>query len=91
MLNTVSIAVSLFFLAAVFPPYNVYIAQSIRHKNFRQYFLIIVFSILGLTIGSLLIFFGSELIGLPIELVGGGIILYLAIKMFFTEENDEDL
>lgn len=88
MLNNVSVVASLFFLAAVFPPYNVYIAQAISHKNIRQYFMIIIFSLIGLAIGSLLMLFGSEVLGLPIELVGGGIIFYLAVKMFFTEESD---
>lgn len=87
MLNTISVVGSLFFLAAVFPPYNVYIAQAIRHKSIKQYFLIIFFSVLGLSIGSFLVYYGSEIIGFPIELVGGGIIFYLAIKMFLSEEN----
>jgi hypothetical protein len=90
LLSTVSVGASLFFLAAVFPPYNVYIAQSISQKNLKKYLMIVAFSVLGLAIGSTMIYFGSQMIGFPIELIGGGIILYLAIKMFFKKEADPD-
>ena len=86
MLNTVGIGASLFFLAAVFPPYNVYIAQSIRQKNIRKYLMIVGFSVLGLTLGSVAIYLGSQLIGASLELVGAAVILYLAVKMFLKKE-----
>lgn len=92
MLNTISVGASLFFLAAVFPPYNVYIAQSISQKNLKKYIMIVFFSVLGLGLGSAMIYWGSQKIGFPIELIGGSIIIYLAIKMFFkADENSIDI
>ena len=86
LLQTMGIGASLFFLAAVFPPYNVYIAESISQKNLKKYLMIISFSILGLTIGGVTIYLGSQIVGASVELVGALVILYLALKMFTKKE-----
>lgn len=88
MLSSLSMGLSLMFLAAVFPPYNVYIAQSIKESNFKKYLIIIVFSVLGLAIGGFLVFYGSKLLGFPVELLGGVVIFYLAVKMFLKKEDE---
>lgn len=88
MLNTLSLGFSLMFLAAVFPPYNVYIAQSINESNYKKYFMIIVFSVIGLALGGFMIFYGSKMLGFPIELLGGAIIFYLGLRMFIKKEEE---
>ena len=89
MLDTVGIGASLFFLAAVFPPYNVYIAESIGQRNLKKYMMIVLFSVFGLSIGSTAIFLGSRMIGASVELIGAIVILYLAVKMFLKKEETE--
>lgn len=87
MWEMISLGTTLFFLAAIWPPYNVFIAQSLSEKNLLLYLLVVIPGIGGLMVGGLLLGYGTKLLGIPLELIGGIFILGVALRMLWPKKN----
>jgi hypothetical protein len=87
MWEVISLGATLFFIASVFPPYNVFIAQSISEKNLLLYLSTMIPSLSGLFLGGLLLGYGSILLGLPLELIGGVFIIVVGLRMLWPKKN----
>lgn len=87
MWEVVSLGGTLFFMAAVYPPYNVFIARSISEKNLFLYLSTMIPSISGLFLGGLLLGYGTKLLGLPLELIGGVFIIGVGLRMLLPKKN----
>lgn len=83
------LGISLLFLAAIWPPYNVFIAESIVKKDKWMLFAIPSSSVLGLTLSVLMIFWGAEVLGFSLSIIGGIVVILLGIKMFFSPPSEE--
>jgi|Deesub1362A_J573_1020465.scaffolds.fasta_scaffold11052_3 small neutral amino acid transporter SnatA (MarC family) len=88
ILSYLLLGISLLFLAAIWPPYNVFIAESIVKKDKWMLFAIPVSSVLGLTLSVLMIFWGAEVLGFSLSIIGGIVVILLGIKMFFSPPSE---
>lgn len=85
-MELLTLGCTLLFLAALWPPYNVFIARAIRQRSIFLYLSVMVPSVAGQAAGAWLLVKGVGLLGIPLEFIGGGFILILAVKMFLTAE-----
>jgi small neutral amino acid transporter SnatA (MarC family) len=89
ILSYLALGISLLLLAAVWPPYNVFIAESIIKNDKWMLFAIPLSSILGLTLSVLMIFWGAQILGVSLSIIGGVVVIFLGIKMFFSPPSGE--
>lgn len=78
---------TLFLLAAIYPPYNVFIAQSFSEKNLILYLIVVVSSIVGVILGGLILEYGTKLLRLPLELIGGIFIIVVGLRMLWPKKS----
>jgi hypothetical protein len=89
MFELIGLGLTLFILAALWPPYNVFIAQAFSEKNPLLYFSVILPSLCGLFTGGTIIGIGTKLLGIPLELFGGIFILGIGVKMLLPKKNQD--
>lgn len=87
MFEVISLGFTLFVLAAIWPPYNVFIAQAFLEKNLVLFLSVLLPSLAGLFSGGLVLKFGTKFLGIPLELVGGIFILFIAVKMLWPKKS----
>ncbi len=91
LMHYFALGIPLLFLAALWPPYNVLIAEAILRKDRWMLMAIPVSSVLGLSLSVLVIFWSARIFGIPLSLVGGIIVIALGIKMFFSSESEGEI
>ncbi len=87
MLNYLTLGLPLLLLAALWPPYNVLIADAFLRKKYWMILAIIFSSLLGLSTSVFLMVQGAKLANINFNLVGGIFVLALGLRLFFTKEN----
>ena len=86
MWEVVSLGATLFIIATVFPPYNVFIAQSISERNLFLYLSTMIPALSGLFLGGILLDYGTKFLGLPLELIGGIFIILVGLRMLLFKK-----
>ncbi|MEL7564602.1 MAG: hypothetical protein AAGU27_06940 [Dehalobacterium sp.] len=90
MWEVISLGGTLFLLAVIYPPYNVFIAQSFFEKNLILYLIVVISSIIGVILGGLILEYGTRLLGLPLELLGGIFIIIVGLKMLWPKKSQSN-
>ncbi len=85
MWRYLALGVPLLFLAAIWPPYNVFLAYFFSKKDFKTALGIILSSSVGLSLSVVLIFLGGRFANLPLNFIGAAIVGFLGVKMLFNQ------
>lgn len=91
MWRYLAIGIPLLFLAAIWPPYNVFLAYFFSKKDFKAALDIVLSSSTGLALSVTLILFGSRFANLTLNFIGAAIVDFLGVKMFFSQPVKQQL
>lgn len=84
MLDNLVLGVTLLFLAAAWPPYNVYIAEALNNKDRRTVSMILAATVTGLGLGTALVVGGVSATNLPLVKLGGVVVLISGVRMLLS-------
>ncbi|MHB0976778.1 MAG: hypothetical protein ACYC1U_06245 [Candidatus Aquicultorales bacterium] len=85
MFSYITLSLSLVALAAIWPPYNVYIADALGRKDRITVALIVVAAVLGLSVSSFLVAAGASLTKLPLGKIGGAFVVFTGVRLLLSK------